>query len=78
MATFLRENLSYNLPKLTKALAEICLLVNEDLSRDDISKGHKHLQQVLVPKLLGEVVDEQVGTFRTCKPKLHQLCHRKH
>lgn len=72
MATFLRGNLSYSLPKLTKALAEICLFVNEDFSRDDVSKGHKHLQQVLVSKLLGEVVDEQVGTFGTCKPRLHQ------
>lgn len=57
--------------KLTKTLAEICLFVNEDFSGDDISKGHKHLQQVLVSKLLGQVVDEQVGAFWTCKASRH-------
>lgn len=55
------------LGKLTKTLAEICLFVNEDFSRDDVPKGHKHLEQVLVSKLLGQVVDEQIGTFRACK-----------
>lgn len=67
---FLMENLEFS-QKLTKTLAEICLFVNEDFSRDDISKGHKHLQQVLVSELLGQVVDEQVGTFWTCKPSRH-------
>lgn len=48
----------------TEALAQVCLFVNEDFGRDHVSKRHEHLQDVLVPKLLGQVVDEQVGTFR--------------
>lgn len=56
-----------SLCELTKTLAEVCLFVNEDLSRDDISKGHKHLEQVLVSKLLRQVVNEQVGPLWTCK-----------
>ncbi len=48
---------------LTKALAQIGLFVNEDFGRDHISKRHKHLQKILVPKLLGQVVDEQVGAL---------------
>lgn len=48
---------------LTKALAQIGLFVNKDFGRDHISKRHKHLQKILVPKLLWQVVDEQIGTF---------------
>lgn len=51
----------------TKTLAQVCLLVNENLGRHDIPKGHKHLQQVLVSKLLGQVIDEQVGSLWTFK-----------
>lgn len=49
----------------TEALAKVCLFVDEDFGRDHISERHEHLQYVLVSKLLGQVVDEQVGTFRT-------------
>lgn len=48
---------------LTKALAQIGLFVDEDFGRDHVSKRHEHLQKILVPKLLGQVVDEQVGTL---------------
>lgn len=48
---------------LTKALAQIGLFVNEDFGRDHISKRHKHLQKILVPKLLWQVVDEQIGAL---------------
>lgn len=48
---------------LTKALAQIGLFVNEDFGRDHISKRHKHLEKILVSKLLGQVVDEQVGAL---------------
>lgn len=47
-----------NLIQHTKTLAEIGLLIDKNLGRDDIPKRHEHLQQVLVPKLLGEVIDE--------------------
>ena len=48
----------------TKALAQIGLFVDEDFGRYHISKRHKHLQDILVPKLLWQVVDEEVGSFR--------------
>lgn len=49
----------------TEALAKVCLFVDEDFGRDHISERHEHLQYVLVSELLGQVVDEQVGTFGT-------------
>lgn len=61
--------------QLTKTLAEVCLFVNENFSRDDISKRHEHLKQVLVSKLLGQVVDEQIGTFWTCRLKVTPTHH---
>lgn len=48
---------------LTKALAQIGLFVNEDFGRDHISKRHEHLQKVLVPELLRQVVDEKIGAL---------------
>lgn len=50
---------------LTEALAKVCLFVDEDFGRDHVSERHEHLQYVLVSELLGQVVDEQVGTFWT-------------
>ena len=50
---------------LTETLAEVGLFVNEDLGRDDVSEGHEHLKEILVTKLLGKVVDKQVGSFWT-------------
>ena len=49
----------------TKALAQIGLFVNEDFSRDNISKRHEHLQDVLVSKLLWKVVNKEVCTLWT-------------
>lgn len=51
----------------TETLAQVRLLVDKHLGRHDIPEGHKHLQQVLIPKLLGQVVDEQVGSLGTFK-----------
>lgn len=48
---------------LTKALAQIGLFVNKDFGRDHVSKRHKHLQKILVPELLWQVVDEQIGAL---------------
>lgn len=52
---------------LTEALAKVCLFVDEDFGRNHVSKRHEHLENVLVTELLRQVVDEQVGTFRTCR-----------
>lgn len=49
----------------TKALAQIGLFVNEDFSRDNVSKRHEHLQNVLVSKLLWKVVNKEVCTLWT-------------
>lgn len=50
---------------LTEALAKVCLFVDEDFGRNHVSERHEHLENVLVSELLRQVVDEQVGTFRT-------------
>lgn len=50
--------------RLTKTLAKVGLFVNEDLGRDNIAERHKHLQQILITKLLWQMVDEQVCSFR--------------
>ena len=49
----------------TEALAKVRLFVDEDFGGDHVSKRHEHLQYVLVSKLLGQVVYEEVGPFRT-------------
>ena len=51
----------------TKAFAQVRLFVNEYFCGDDIAKGHEHLHEVLVTKLLRQVVDEQVGSVGTCQ-----------
>ena len=53
--------------RLTKALAEVGLLVDVDLGGDDVPERHEHLHQFLVPELLRQVVDEQVRTLGTCE-----------
>lgn len=50
---------------LTEALAKVCLFVDEDFGRNHVSERHEHLENVLVSELLRQVVDEQVGAFRT-------------
>ena len=49
----------------TEALAQVGLFVDEDFGRDHVPERHEHLQDVLVPELLGQVVDEQVGPLRS-------------
>lgn len=51
----------------TEALAQIGLFVDEHFGRNDISKRHEHLQNVLVPELLRQVIDEKVCPFWSCK-----------
>lgn len=54
----------------TEALAKVCLFVDEDFGRDHVSERHEHLEYVLVSELLGQVVDEQVGTFGTWRDEM--------
>lgn len=51
--------------KPTEAFALIGGSIDEDFGTDDVAKGEKHLHQLRIPKLLRQVVDEQVATFRS-------------
>ena len=55
--------LQYQLHSLTEALALVGGTVDVDLGADDVAKGHKHLSQLCVPELLGQMVDEQVAAL---------------
>lgn len=55
------------LPALTKTLALVGGTIHEHLGGDDIAKGQEHLHQLVVSKLLGEMVDEEIAAFRTCR-----------
>ena len=47
-----------------KAFALVGGPVNEYFGTDHVPKGEEHLHEFGVPKLLGQVVDEQVTSFR--------------
>ena len=56
----------------SEALALVGRPVDEHLRADDVAEGEEHLHQLGVPKLLGQVVDEQVAALgaadrATCK-----------
>ncbi len=53
------------LTPLTEALGEVGLLVEKDLGRDDGPEREKCLVEVRVRELRWQVVDEQVGSFRS-------------
>ena len=61
----------------TEALAQVGLFVDEDFGRNHVPERHEHLQDVLVTKLLGEVVDEQVGPFGTCRRRRRRRRRRR-
>ena len=48
-----------------EALALVGGPVNEHLGADHVPEGQEHLHQLSVPKLLGQVVDEQVAPLRS-------------
>lgn len=52
---------------LTKTLALVGGTIHEHLGGDDVAKGQEHLHQLIVSKLLREMVDEEVAAFRTCR-----------
>lgn len=52
---------------LTKTLALVGGTIHEYLGGNDIAKGQKHLHQLVVSKLLREMVDEEIAAFRTCR-----------
>lgn len=52
---------------LTKTLALVCGTIHEHLGGNDIAKGQEHLHQLIVSKLLREMVDEEIAAFRTCR-----------
>ena len=48
-----------------KALALVGGSVNEDFGADNIPEGKKHLHELGITKLLGQVVDEEITALRT-------------
>ena len=50
---------------LTEALALVGGSVDEHLGGDDVSERQEHLHQLGVPKLLRQVVDEEVAALRS-------------
>ena len=49
---------------LTEAFALIRRPIDEDLGRDDVSKGREDVGQIGVRELLGEVINEQIAPVR--------------
>lgn len=55
---------------LTKAFTLVSGTVHKDFGRDDIAERQKHLRELCVPELLGQVINKQVtalGTWVTHK-----------
>ena len=52
---------------LTKTLALVGGTIHEYLGGNYIAKGQEHLHQLIVSKLLREMVDEEIAAFRTCR-----------
>jgi len=50
---------------LTETFTQISLLVYEDFGRDDCAEWKEHLQEILIRKLLWQMINEQVGAIRT-------------
>lgn len=50
---------------LTKAFTLVGGTVNKDFGRDDIAKRQKHLHELRISELLGQVINKQVTAFGT-------------
>lgn len=50
----------------TKAFTLVCRSIHKHFGGDDITERQEHLHQLAIPKLLREVVDEQVATLWSC------------
>ena len=48
-----------------KAFALVGGSVDEDFGADNIPEGEKHLHELGITKLLGQVVDEEITALRT-------------
>lgn len=51
----------------TKAFTLVCRPIHKHFGGDDITERQEHLHELAIPKLLREVVDEQVTAFRPCR-----------
>lgn len=47
----------------------VCRPIHKHFGGDDITERQEHLHQLSIPKLLREVVDEQVATLWSCTRK---------
>ena len=50
----------------TKAFTLVCRPIHKHFGGDDITERQEHLHQLSIPKLLREVVDEQVAALWSC------------
>lgn len=50
----------------TKAFTLVCRSIHKHFGGDDITERQEHLHQLSIPKLLREVVDEQVAALWSC------------
>lgn len=50
---------------LTKAFTLVGGTVNKDFGRDDVAERQEHLHKFCIPKLLGQVINEEVTAFGT-------------
>ena len=53
--------------QLTETLALVGGSIHKNFGRDDSSKGQKCLYEFCIPKLLRQVIDEEVTAFRSCR-----------
>lgn len=61
----------------TKAFTLVCRPIHKHFGGDDITERQEHLHQLAIPKLLREVVDEQVATLRPCSRKKERTRERE-
>lgn len=50
----------------TKAFTLVCRAIHKHFGGDDITEWQEHLHEFAIPKLLREVIDEQVAAFWPC------------
>lgn len=50
----------------TKAFTLVCRAIHKHFGGDDITEWQEHLHELAIPKLLREVIDEQVAAFWPC------------
>lgn len=53
----------------TKAFTLVCRAIHKHFGGDDITERQEHLHKLAIPKLLRQVIDEQVTAFWPCRER---------